>query len=264
MKITGERPVDGVTPDGLVALHTAGYLEVASRLGPGRVLDVGCGVGFGASLLEAESREVFALDYDAGAALMASTRKSAELIAMCGDGARIPMRDASVDWVCSSHIIEHFTRPELHVREIARVLRPDGTAFIFTPNEPADLENPYHVHLFTPASFRAALAPFFSEVWVGGHDATEGVKADFAARRAMARRILRLDVLQIRKRLPRSWYVAGYGAGTRFFYRVQAKRHAGGTTNITASDFFATETVDTTTLSLFAVVRGPRAVGSST
>ena len=47
MKLTGERPMEGSTPDSLLALHDAGYREVLARLGPGRVLDVGCGVGVG-------------------------------------------------------------------------------------------------------------------------------------------------------------------------------------------------------------------------
>ena len=263
MKITGERPVDGVTPDGLVALHTSGYQEISTRVGAGTVLDIGCGVGFGASLLEGPERQVLALDYDIEAATMAARRPDADLLVVCGDGGRIGLRSRSVDWVCSSHIIEHFVRPDVHVAEIARVLRPDGTAFVLTPNEPADLENPYHVHLFTEPSFRAALEAHFEEVWVGGHDGTPEVKADFAARRATAQKLLRLDVFGLRKRLPRKWYIAAYGAGTRLFYRLQAKSHAGGVTNISASDFRAVDEVDDTTLSLFAIARRPRAATST-
>lgn len=258
MKITGERPVDGVTPDGLVALHAAGYLEVASRLGRGRVLDIGCGVGFGGSLLEAEDRDVFALDYDLGAARMASDRQDASLLALCSDGAKLALASGRFDWVCSSHIIEHFHAPEDHIREMARVLRPGGAAFVLTPNPPADLENPYHVHLFTPEALRDSLEAYFEDVWIGGHDGTPAVKADFAARRAGAQRLLRLDFLGLRHRVPRSWYVAAYGVATRLFYRVQARRHAGGTTNITPADFSTTENVDSTTLNLFAVARRPR------
>ena len=47
--------------------------------------------------------------------------------------------------MCSSHIIEHFVAPEQHVAELARVATADGTAFVITPNRPADFENPFHV-----------------------------------------------------------------------------------------------------------------------
>ena len=45
-RLTGERPQQGVTPDSLLALHEAGYRAVLDRIGPGRILDVGCGQGF--------------------------------------------------------------------------------------------------------------------------------------------------------------------------------------------------------------------------
>src|SRR4029079_11021904 len=44
-RLTGERPMAGATPDSLLAFHDAGYREMCERLGPGTVLDVGCGGG---------------------------------------------------------------------------------------------------------------------------------------------------------------------------------------------------------------------------
>lgn len=259
MEMTGERPDDRFSPDGLVALHRAGYRDVASRMGTGVVLDVGCGVGFGSASLLGEGRTVIGLDYDRGAAAVAAARWAGSgLRVLAADGQAIPLADESVDWVVSSHIIEHFTEPANHVAELSRVLRPGGTALILTPNEPADFENPFHVHLFDAESLRRLLEGAFGDVWVGGHDATPTVKQDFAARRAQAAKVLKLDVFGLRHRLPRSWYVAAYAAGTRVFYRLQARRHAGGATAITPEDFAPTETVDETTLSLFAVARGPR------
>ena len=49
MKLTGERPIEGQTPDSLLALHAAGYREVIERLGSGRLLDLGCGLGDGSA-----------------------------------------------------------------------------------------------------------------------------------------------------------------------------------------------------------------------
>lgn len=258
MRITGERPVEGFTPDGLVALHTAGYLEVESRIGAGRVLDIGCGVGFGMSLLAGPSREVFGIDYDFQAVQVAAGRHTDALV-FCGDGATIGLRNQSFDWVCSSHIIEHFHEPERHVAEVARVLKPGGKAFFFTPNPPADLENPFHVHLLSPEELASMLERHFGQVWVGGHDGTQEVKDDFSARRAAASKLLRLDFLDLRHRVPRSWYVAAYSMATRMFYRLQASRHAGGATAITPAMFRAVDEVDTTTLSLFGIASRPLA-----
>ena len=49
MELTGERPMEGSTPDSLLALHDAGYREVRLRLGPGRVLGFAMPVTYDAS-----------------------------------------------------------------------------------------------------------------------------------------------------------------------------------------------------------------------
>ena len=152
MKLTGERPMEGSTPDSLLALHDAGYREVIAKLGPGVVVDVGCGIGAETVRLAGPDRLVVGADYSTDTVRLASRTYGGAgglRFAAC-DGAVLGLRDASVDNVVSSHIIEHFVNPALHVIELARVLRPDGTAFVITPNAPADFENPFHVYLFEP------------------------------------------------------------------------------------------------------------------
>src|SRR4029077_468568 len=126
------------------------------------------------------------------------------------DGSALALRDGSVDFIVSSHIIEHFTNPVAHVAELARTLRADGTAFVITPNAPADFENPFHVYLFEPAHLRSLLSLFFAEVQVLGLEGDADLHADFAARRKSGERILKLDVLRLRQRLPRRVYIWAY------------------------------------------------------
>ena len=57
VKLTGERPIEGQTPDSLLALHAAGYREVIERLGSGRLLDLGCGLGDGSAEMASADRE---------------------------------------------------------------------------------------------------------------------------------------------------------------------------------------------------------------
>src|SRR3954447_9295932 len=139
VKLTGERPMQGATPDSLLALHDAGYREVITRLGPGVVVDVGCGVGDETARLVDTGRTVIGVDYDAATAIDAGrqlgrTGPDGALRFAAMDGSRIGLRTGSVDYVCSSHIIEHFLNPERHVADVARVLAADGAAFFLTPN----------------------------------------------------------------------------------------------------------------------------------
>jgi SAM-dependent methyltransferase len=190
MRLTGERPMAGATPDSLLAFHDAGYREMAARLGSGTVLDIGCGVGDETSRLAGDDRTVLGVDYDADTAVAASADWGPQSrhglgVRFAGmDGARLGLRGRSVDWACSSHIIEHFTSPERHVAELARVLEDSGTAFVITPNRPADFENPFHVYLFEERELASLLRLFFCDVEVWGLEGSDALKADFAARRS--------------------------------------------------------------------------------
>jgi SAM-dependent methyltransferase len=174
------------------------------------------------------------------------------------DGARLGLRGRSVDWACSSHIIEHFTAPELHVAELARVLADSGTAFVITPNRPADFENPFHVYLFEEPELASLLRLFFHDVEVWGLEGSDELKADFASRRARGEKILKLDVLRLRHRMPRSWYVWSYERALPLVYRALGNRGSGIGSGLDESNFFMTREIVDTTPGLFAVARDPR------
>jgi SAM-dependent methyltransferase len=258
-RLTGERPQQGVTPDSLLALHEAGYRAVLDRIGDGRILDVGCGQGFESARFLGPDRSVVGADYSAEAVSAAASHYAAAGLRVAQMNALdLGFADGSFDGACSSHLIEHFTDPEPHVAELARVIRPDGVVCILTPNKPADFENPFHLHLFEREELRAMLERHFSDVWLGGVDAEPHVKADFAARRIKAGRLLRFDFLDLRHRIPHAWYVWAYTRLLPLAYKLVAGGDAGGLTGITADDWFVTDELDDTTLVLFAVARSPR------
>jgi SAM-dependent methyltransferase len=251
--------MEGVTPDSLLALHAAGYRTVIERLGTGALLDVGCGQGFESARFLSEERTVVGVDYSADAVAAAAGRWGpAGLRVAQMNALSLGLAGGAFRWACSSHLIEHFDDPEGHVRELARVLTDDGTAFFLTPNAPADFENPFHIHLFEPPELRALLERHFDSVVVQGLDPVPHVKADFTARRVKAQKVLRLDVLDLRHRIPRSWYVGIYTRVLPLAYRLIARGDSGGTTGITADDFFVTDDLDPTTMVLFATASGPR------
>ena len=258
-QLTGERPQQGVTPDSLLALHAAGYRTVIERLGDGTVLDVGCGQGFESARFLAPGRRVVGADYSAEAVELARAEYRADGLETAQMNAlALGFAEGSFDWACSSHLIEHFDQPEGHVAELARVMKDDGTVFFLTPNAPADFENPFHIHLFEPPELRALLSKYFQDVTVQGMDAVPHVKADFTDRRVKAQKVLKLDFLDLRHKIPRSWYIGFYTRALPIAYRMIARGDSGGTTGITADDFFVTDDLDTTTMVLFATASRPR------
>lgn len=249
----------GATPDSLLAFHDAGYREMADCIGSGVVLDVGCGVGDQTARLAGIGRLVIGVDYDAHTAIDAAHEwgpRGLRFAAM--DGGRIGARSGSIDWVCSSHIIEHFLAPEQHVAELARVTAADGTALVITPNRPADFENPFHVSLFEPAELESLLALFFRDVTLHGLEGSPELHADFAQRRASGEKLLRLDPFDLRHKMPYQWYVWGYERVLPIVYKALGSARAGIGSGIDESHFFLTERISPSTPGLFAVARNPR------
>jgi ubiquinone/menaquinone biosynthesis C-methylase UbiE len=264
MKLTGERPMQGATPDSLLAFHDAGYREVVARLGPGVTVDVGCGIGDETRRLVDTDRLVIGVDYSAETTQAATAEHTTTPgLRFCAfDGSALAIRDRSVDFLVSSHIIEHFTNPVAHVAELARALHADGTAFVITPNAPGDFENPFHVYPFERAQLVSLLSLFFEEVTCLGLEGDEALHADFAARRAGGERLLRLDVLGLRRRIPRALYVWIYERVLPLAYRLLG-RNTGIGSGLSERDFFTTEHIGDLTPGLFAVVRRPRAMAGA-
>ena len=249
----------GATPDSLLAFHDAGYREMAERIGTGTVLDVGCGVGEQTARLAGIGRLVIGVDYDPQTAIDARHAwepRGLRFAAM--DGARIAARSRSIDWVCSSHIIEHFVAPEQHAAELARVASDDGTALVITPNRPADFENPFHVSLFEADELGSLLSLFFDDVAVHGLEGSPELHADFAQRRASGEKLLRLDPLNLRHKVPRSWYVWSYERVLPVVYKALGSERTGVGSGLDESHFFLTDQITPSTPGLFAVARRPR------
>ncbi len=115
-----------------------GILEsYADRLGDlagKRVLDIGCGLG-GKTVAYAEAKaRVTGVDLSesniARCAAFARER-GVDAIFAAGDAERLPFADGSFDAVIANDSLEHFANPEAALRELARVLAPGGSVFLF-------------------------------------------------------------------------------------------------------------------------------------
>lgn len=110
--------------------------EVATRGKPGRVLDVACGLGGQMALLRDAGWESWGLD--ASTALARHCRErfaddgGAPLVIAVAEA--LPFRDSSFDRIVCQGSLDHFARPRSFMREVARVLKPDGRAIIGISN----------------------------------------------------------------------------------------------------------------------------------
>jgi SAM-dependent methyltransferase len=94
-----------------------------------RMLDAPCGGGALAAALRADGFEVWGTDLDTEAAGLLDGRfRTADL------NERLPWSDGSFDLVASVEGVEHLENPFSFLREIRRVLRPNGLLLLTTPN----------------------------------------------------------------------------------------------------------------------------------
>ncbi len=79
------------------------------------------------------------------------------------DDARLPFDDESFDVVVSNHVLEHVGDVDdqvVHLRDIRRVLRPDGVAYVSVPNRWRVIEPHFHM------PFLSWLPPKLSSAYV--------------------------------------------------------------------------------------------------
>ena len=130
---------------------------------PGRLLDVGCGSGAFAALMQTRGWNVRGTDFDPQAAENARKRHAIDVDV--GDLRDIAYDAGSFDAVTLRHVIEHVPQPEELVAECWRILKPGGHLVLVTPNSDSlghryfgtrwrGLEQPRHVFLYNPAAIR--------------------------------------------------------------------------------------------------------------
>lgn len=175
---TGERFIPGAGSAELAYDHFARYL-FAARLAAGkRVLDIGCGEGYGAFLLSRTARYVLGVDSADHAIEHARLRYDlANLKYQAADATQLPARE-TFDLITCFEVIEHLGEEDQHalLAQVMRLLDPDGILLISTPNKPVyreagdgpDYRNPYHVREMAFTEFRDLLEPCFGAIlWIG-------------------------------------------------------------------------------------------------
>jgi SAM-dependent methyltransferase len=160
--------------------HLQRYAFAARLLAPGaRVLDAGCGVGYGAAHLSAAGAgAVFAVDRDEGALADARrlygdrdihwVREDCQTLEQVG-------AEAPFDLIVNLENLEHLPEPERFLARAARLLAPHGTLVTSVPDRvgvnrlrgagaDAAGPNPFHFREYTAAEFRDLLERYFGRV----------------------------------------------------------------------------------------------------
>lgn len=176
LQLTGERTLPGIPRENYwFARHLACY-RVAGEMAVGkRVIDIGCGEGYGPALLAETAAEVLGVDISEEVIGHAGRRYHAPNLSFkVMDVSSLEVPGGSFDLAVSLQVVEHLADESGYLEEIARVLGPDSSALISTPNRltispGSDTPiNPFHLREYTPGEFKAELAGHFGRVDISG------------------------------------------------------------------------------------------------
>jgi ubiquinone/menaquinone biosynthesis C-methylase UbiE len=171
-EFTGERVIPGEVDADLWNEHVARYWFAARFVRGRRVLDLGCGSGYGADVLSREAREVLGIDIADDAIDYARRHyQGANVRFEHASCLEIPAPDGSFDLIVAFEIIEHLSDWRAFLGEVRRVLAPAGQFLVSTPNQLYYAEaraalgpNPFHVHEFEYSEFQRELEAVFPRV----------------------------------------------------------------------------------------------------
>jgi SAM-dependent methyltransferase len=158
LPLTGERTVPGV-PDETYWFerHVVAYRHVTSLAHGARVLDAGCGEGYGLALLrDAGAQHVTGADLDGATVAHARRRYGSDRVEVVEcELMQLPLADDTIDLTVSFQVIEHVHDVPGYLAALERVTRPGGHVVLATPNRltftpDSDVPvNPFHVREFT-------------------------------------------------------------------------------------------------------------------
>lgn len=224
----------GLVPSESVVYHRCLFAYVAAT--PyinGNVAELGSGEGYGIKFLAPRASRYTALDkYEPKVALPENVFYRKAFFPELGD-----VDSDSFDIAISFQVIEHIKNDDLFLKEIYRILKPNGTLILTTPNRLMSLtRNPWHVREYTGEELQEKLEKIFENVELKGVFGNEKVEEYYNKNKESVQKITKFDILDLQHRLPRKLLQMPYDIMNRINRNKLYKQT--NTTNISEKDYF--------------------------
>lgn len=171
---TGERMIEASYLESrsayaIYVLHVASYEFARSMCRNQRVLDLGCGTGYGAAKLASAASSVVGVDVspDAIAFAKEAYAPSGVDFRVIDPNEALPFADGSFDVVLSFQVIEHVVDDRNYIAEANRVLSKGGVFVVITPDRASRLLpfqkpwNRWHLREYSMAQLRRLVETSF-------------------------------------------------------------------------------------------------------
>jgi 2-polyprenyl-3-methyl-5-hydroxy-6-metoxy-1,4-benzoquinol methylase len=176
---------------------------LATNYVKGNLLEVGCGEGRGIDWLLPTITHYSAIDKIAAVVEQLKIKYPQTTIISGNIPPLSTYAENSFDSIVSFQVIEHIQDDNLFLKEIYRVLKPEGVALISTPNRPMSLSrNPWHIREYTPGELTQLAKNIFTKVEMKGIAGNEKVMQYYHRNKKSVDHMMRWDIFNLQYKLP--------------------------------------------------------------
>ena len=230
------------------------YTLIAEKI-YGDVLEIGCGEGYGLDFINKNANSVTVID-KSKSVLEKIKRKHPKTIVL---NQKIPplnnLKDNSFDIVISFQVIEHIKDATLFIKEIHRVLKPNGKAYITTPNSKKTIaRNPWYHKEYNYTEINNLIKNNFVNYSINGIQGNKKTDVYYLKNKQSVERLLRLDVFKIQYKIPATLLKIPYELINRMNRNKLLKKNTSLVNSITLEDYSLTE-YSKDTLDFFCIMK---------
>lgn len=204
----------------------------------GEVLEVGCGFGRGLEWLLQYAKHYTAIDKNKKLITELQQKYPQSTFIAKNIPPFADIADDSFDTLVSFQVIEHIQDDGLFIREIHRVLRPTGKAYITTPNRLWSLtRNPWHIREYLPHELENLCKKYFSKVEIIGVAGNEKVMQYYFENKKSVSNITKWDLFGLQYALPRQLLQIPYDILNRLNRKKLQQKNTGLVNEIDYTDY---------------------------
>lgn len=221
------------------------YVE-AAELVNGKVLELGCGMGYGVEIIAPQSDKFISLDKYKSEVVDEYLKKFPNFeFKEITFPPLTGIEDESFDFIVTFQVIEHIKNDDLFLKECHRVLKPGGKLIVSTPNIKMSItRNPWHIREYTIQQLKDLCLKYFKSVDTKGVFGNEKAMDYYEKNKASVKKITRFDIFNLQYNLPRFMLQIPYDILNRMNRKKLMKQNKALTGSITINDFYLDEAND--------------------
>lgn len=230
------------------------YTLIAEKI-YGDVLEIGCGEGYGLEFIYKNATSVTVID-KSRSVLDKIKSKHPKTIVL---NQKVPplnnLKDSSFDIVISFQVIEHIKDANLFIKEIHRVLKPNGKAYITTPNSKKTIaRNPWHHKEYNYTEINTLIKNSFVNYSIDGIQGNKKTDIYYLKNKQSVEQILRFDVFKIQYKMPAIFLKIPYEVVNRINRNKLLKKNTALVNSIKLEDYSLTD-YSQDTLDFFCILK---------